>query len=370
MSAIEKFLSAKEGDVMTVRPKFIVINDGPSAAALDLISSVKDRTQVVVFHDHDVPTGAPEGAALFKKLNEFRKKNDLAFYVAKGIGYSYMLNKMVEKGDIVLGAGSHGAIFSASEALGFDVSPSELARAVEKGEYSFIVPKTYRIKLEGEMNGNVSAMDIGLYLRTLLKGKEAYALEIVSPLGKEDNAILASVVSECVFTVLFSSDGEKVDEVVDISSVGFMVMCPVKERKEQKDAIIIPFENLDVRTFKAGQIGGYTAGTAMELRKVHKMLEGKKLRLGFRLSIVPATADDYLELLEEGIIQDFMDYGAQIQPYSDKSIDSQGAGAMGDKERLLTTGLYTFEGAMGMSSSVVYSASPYLIAVASYQEEI
>lgn len=370
MSAIESFLGAKEGSVITIRPKYIVINDGPSSAAVDLISSVKDKAQVVVFHDHDVPTGSPEGAALFKKLNEFRKKHGLDIFEAKGIGYSYMFSNMVAKGDIVLGAGSHGGIFSAAGALGLDVSPSELARAAESGEYSLVVPRSHKIVLTGNLLANVSAMDAGFFIKRSLEGRDREAVEIFSPLSREDNAILASVISDTASAVLFSDSPDDADETVNLSDIGFMLMCPVETRAEQDRARIIAVEDLDVRAFKAGQIGGYTAGTIAELRKVRAMLKGKKLRLGFRFSIVPATADDYLMALDEGIIEDLMDYGAQIQPFSDKSVVSQGAGAMGDKESLITTGLYTYSGCMGMSSSVVYSASSYLIALASYQEEI
>lgn len=369
MNAIDRLLSGKEGEVLTVNPDWIVINDGPSAAAVGLVQKVADKDRVVVFHDHDVPTGTPESAALFKKLNIFRQRHGLRFVAEKGVAYQYMLENMVAEGQVVLGAGSHGSIFAAAGAIGIDVSPSELARAMESGEYSIIVPKKATVSLTGSLKGNAGAMDVGFYLRKLLAGHQDTLVVIDSPLDAADNAVVASIVSECVYSVVFRSV-DKADHVVDLSAIGMMVMLPVDSRESQANAQIIPFEGLETRSFKAGLVGGYTAGTVDCLRSFRDLVKGRTLRLGFRLTVVPATASDYLAALDEGIVEDLMDYGAQIVPPSDRSIVVQGAGAMGDRETLITTGLYTFRGAMGMDTSLVYSASPYLVAVASYQEEV
>ena len=61
--------------------------------------------------------------------------------------------------------------------------------------------------------------------------------------------------------------------------------------------------------------------------------------------------------MEEGIITKFIDFGAQIHAAGDRSVVVQGPGAMGPKEKLLTTGLYTYAGAMGCEDAEVYSAS-------------
>lgn len=369
MSAIERFLNAKEGTVATLRPAYIVINDGPSSRAVDLVKSVSDPSQVLVFHDHDVPTGSSDSAALYKKLVTFSKEYSLSFLGGKGIAYQYLLDEVVKEGDIILGGGTHGGIYAAAGALGLDLPAEELAAAIESGEYSLTVPKTITVTLAGALSKGVTAMDAGLHLRSLLKDKGEYALEISSPLSKRQNAILAATVSECVKCVTFSecADGEI---KVDLSKVPQLVMLPVESREEQKKAEIKNVEGLNLYTFKAGQIGGYTGGTIEVLRAVKKQLEGKKLRLGFRLSVVPATAADYLKALDEGIIGFFMDYGAQIQPFSDKSTVVQGAGAMGDKEKLITTGLYTFKGSMGLDTAHVFSASAYQVAQASCQKEV
>lgn len=367
MTAIESFLGAGEGSEVLLHPDYIIVNDGPSSVALDYVRQVKDKDQVLVFHDHDVPTGSSSGAALYKRLNNFRKQYDLRFIAAKGIAYQHLVDEVVKPGELVLGAGTHGSIYAAAGAVGLDVSAEALAQAIETGEYAYTVPPTYSVKLEGSLPEGVLAYDAGLALRKLLQGKEQYALEISSSLCARDQAVVASIVSECVQTVLFT-DMDEADEVLDLSKLKPMAMLPVDKREDQAEAEIVEVSGLDLASFKAGQIGGYTAGTIEVLRRVRDNLKGKHVRFGFRLTIVPATSQDYLKALEEGIITDFIDFGAQVVPFSDRSVVSQGAGVLGGTERLLTTGLYTFTGCMGMLTSEVYSASSLQVARAATGE--
>ena len=110
-------------------------------------------------------------------------------------------------------------------------------------------------------------------------------------------------------------------------------------------------------------------GDIEDLRKAAKMMEGHKLKRGFRLSINPATSAVYLQALEEGLITKFIDYNAQINAAGDHDIVPQGAGAMGPQEKLLTTGLYTYAGAMGNNQAEIYTASVETVVRASFADE-
>ena len=100
------------------------------------------------------------------------------------------------------------------------------------------------------------------------------------------------------------------------------------------------------------------------------MLDEQKLALGFRLSICPATSRDYIQAAEEGILTKFIDFGAQINAAGDHSVVIQGAGAMGHKERLVTTGLYTFAGSMGCDDAEVYTGSVETVMNASFAKQM
>jgi 3-isopropylmalate/(R)-2-methylmalate dehydratase large subunit len=74
--------------------------------------------------------------------------------------------------------------------------------------------------------------------------------------------------------------------------------------------------------------------------------------------------------MEEGIIEHFIDYGAQIQAAGDHSEVRQGAGVIGKGETLVTTGLYTYAGCMGVPDSSVYTASVETVIRASWTKSL
>ena len=83
------------------------------------------------------------------------------------------------------------------------------------------------------------------------------------------------------------------------------------------------------------------------------------------MTVAPATSADFLKALDEGIIERFIDFGAQISAVGDHSVVTQGAGVIGKGEKLLTTGLYTYAGCMGVQDGEVYTGSvPSVMAAA------
>ncbi len=372
-SFIETILGGKAGSVVTVEPDYAVINDGVSNASVDDISTVAYPDRVMVIYDHDVPTGRPEAAAILRKNLAFADKYQCKYVQAKGIGYQYMVNEVVKPGQIVAGAGTHASIFGAIGALGINVSIPELSRIVETGRYSIVVPETIYVELEGTLPQGTGIMDAAFALLRTIEGVRRKAIEIYAPqLDLHEKEVIMSMIcmTGAYAASITETQPEKTDVRFDLADVVPMVMFPVDERKDQARAVIERKEVLSGTDLDAGQIGGYTGGTIEDLRKAADIIEGHTLALGFRLSICPATSRDYILAMEEGLITRFIDYGAQINAAGDHSEVVQGAGAMGRGEKLLTTGLYTYDGAMGMKGAYVYSASVESVARASYTKKI
>lgn len=372
-SFIEKILGGKAGEVVTVEPDYAVINDGVSHSAVDEISSVRYPERVLVIYDHDVPTGRPEAAAILRNNLNFADKYGCKYIQAQGVGYQYILNEVVKSGQIIIGGGSHAGIFGAKGALGINVSIPELARIVETGRYSTVVPETVHVILCGNLPEGVSAMDAAFaFLKDNRSAVKKKAVEIYAPgLSQHDREVFCSVA--CItgaYTAGISDTPNDSAININLSEISPMVMKPCASRNEQRHAEFAPRSDMAGVKFNAGQIGGYTGGTIEDLRTAAKIIEGKKLALGFRLSVSPATSRDYIMACNEGLITKFIDYGAQINAAGDHSEIIQGAGAMGANERLITTGLYTYTGAMGVESSSVYSASVQSVAIASYAKEV
>ena len=368
---IEKLLGGNTGSVVTVEPDYIVINDGVSHAAVDEISTVAYPQKVLVIYDHDVPTGRPEAAAILRKNLAFAEEYHCQYIQAEGTGYQYMVNEVVKPGQIIIGGGSHGSIFGAKGALGINVSIPELARVTETGRYSIVVPETVEISLKGRLKEGVSIMDAAFSFLKQAGDVKRKSLEFYCPtLDQHEKEVLCSMACLSGAYTAFTVEEEGAPVLtMDLGAVEPMLMLPCGDRKDQKDAKIVPKTSKAGLELNAGQIGGYTGGTIEELRKAASMLDGQKLALGFRLSICPATSRDYIQAAEEGILTKFIDFGAQINAAGDHSVVIQGAGAMGHKERLVTTGLYTFAGSMGCDDAEVYTGSVETVMKASVAKQ-
>ena len=86
----DTLLTAAPGSVVTLEPDYIVVNDGVSYLAAVEAKSVANPDKVLVFFDHNVPTGDPEGARVFGVIRDFAKKFGCRFIQAQGVAYQSM----------------------------------------------------------------------------------------------------------------------------------------------------------------------------------------------------------------------------------------------------------------------------------------
>lgn len=369
---VETILGSAAGTIVTVEPDLIVINDGVSHAAVDEISTVAKPESVMVIYDHDVPTGRPEAAAVLRKNLAFAQRYGCTYIQSKGTGYQYLLNEVIRPGQIVIGGGSHGGIFGAAGALGINVSIPELARVTETGRYSVVVPETEYVCMKGTLKEGVSIMDAALWLFQEKERFQGKAIEFYCPtLDAHQKAVLCSMGNlGGAYTAGVTEEDPGRGIAMDLREISPMLMMPCASREIQNLASVCEKEEMRGLTMKAGQIGGYTGGTIEELRKADNLIAGNHMAQGFRLTICPATSRDYIQAVEEGILARMIDYGAQISAAGDHSVVIQGAGVMGPGERLITTGLYTFPGAMGCEDAEVYTGSVESVIAASINKQI
>ena len=363
---VETMLGAPAGQPARITPDLVVVNDGICHTAVEMAGMVRSPAKVRVIFDHDVPTGQPEAAWVFGEIRRFAKSNGMRFIQAQGVGYQYLLEQEVRPGMIAVQGGSHASIYGSVGALGINVSATELARVLEHDYYNAIVPETVTVRVEGTLPAGTTMMDAAMVFLSdnpCLAGK---SVEFSAPtLDAHQKAVLCSMACETGAFCAAVTDTEGRDVTLDLSQVVPMVTMPCPSRDVQKDAVRQPKEVLQGMKLQAGQIGGYTGGTIEDLRLAASLIEGKTPARGFRLTIAPATSADYLKALDEGLIERFIDFGAQISAVGDHSVVTQGAGVIGKGEKLLTTGLYTYAGCMGVEDSEVYTGSvPSVMAAA------
>lgn len=366
---IEQFFGASAGEEVTVNPDLVLITNGFSRGVTELAGRVAIRDKVLVMYDHNVPSGSPEDARVYGEILCFARKYNLSFRQAKGVALQYLANEVVKPGQIVITGTRHAAILGAKGALGIGISNTELARVLENGKYHVIVPQTVGVKVIGSLPEGKGIIDAALTFLQDNPNLQGKAIEFAGgTLSQHEKEVLCYMACDTgAYTAVWSEEGET-EICLDLSRTRSMLRTSCAEVSGQTKAGIVETSVLEGRTIHAGQIGGVNGGTIDDLRKAAALMEGKRLKRRFRLTICPATSADYIKAMEEGIVTRFIDFHAQISAAGDHSVVPQGAGAMGPKETLLTTGLYTYSGCMGCNDAEIYTASLETIMAAATED--
>lgn len=122
----------------------LIINDGVSHKAADMVieeKGLKNKDNITVILDHDIPAGSFDSAFIQKKLIDFSKKYDLDFIQSAGTTYEIMLNDYVKKGTIAAVCGGHHGTFGVNGALGFKLTVEEMANLLMVGSITLKVPE-------------------------------------------------------------------------------------------------------------------------------------------------------------------------------------------------------------------------------------
>lgn len=109
-------------------------------------------------------------------------------------------------------------------------------------------------------------------------------------------------------------------------------------------------------------IGSCTNGRMDDLRTAAKILDGKKVKDGMRVIIIPATQKIYLDAMEEGLLKIFIEAGAVVSTPTCGPCLGGYMGILADGEKCVSTTNRNFVGRMGHINSEIYLASPAVAA--------
>ncbi|WP_432409422.1 aconitase family protein [Wukongibacter sp. M2B1] len=379
----EKILGGVAGQTVTVKPDYLLLNDGASHKAVELVEEnrgLANKDKVIIVIDHDVPAGNSDSSAIFVKLVDFSKKYGVEFIQSEGIGYKVLLDKYVKPGEIVVSCGTHNSIFGAVGALGFDVNTHIMSTLLMKGEYEITVPQTVAVELNGKLPKNTSAIDLFIkFLGDTVENNFAgraieFIGEGIKSLSKRERTVLCSMATRTgAYTAFVNENPEglyvktiafNLEDVQPVAALPSQLYFykPLYNYKSIKKLTNIELD--------AGFIGGYTGGHIEDLRIAAKAMKGKKIALGFRLCVSPVSSDVYIQAMEEGLIETFIDFGAQILPPSDRNRIAQGAGVIDSGEKMITTGSYNYPGCLGSEDSEVYIASTSSVVASAISKSI
>ncbi|EHS59226.1 aconitase family protein [Paenibacillus sp. Aloe-11] len=370
MAMIEHVLSASVGNEVTIKPDYIVLNDSLDLELVNTLSEIKtlaNKDQLIVILNYDIPAGSFTSAEIQKKLIHFAQEHHIEFVQAEGIGYHILLNKYVKEGDVVVSTGMHNSIFGSKGALGLHIESEQIIDVCVKGELTLTVPETVHVELKGSLSPASTMKD---FMLTFLdeSTKEKYAGKVIEFVGegvqslnnkqKVDLCLLAARSGAVSAFIQLNPQGIHTTDVYDLSTVKPAVALPGSIHQTQS------VKALKDTPVAACFIGGCTGGSIEDLRQAAEILKDKKVATYTRLTISPETNEVYLKAMEEGLLETFIDSGAQIINPGCASCLTTSKGVVGRGENMLSASCWNFAGCNGTKDSNVFLASSATVAAA------
>ncbi|RXT00619.1 3-isopropylmalate dehydratase large subunit [Ammoniphilus sp. CFH 90114] len=405
---IEKILSkhagidARAGDIVICEVDAVMGTDGSTPMAIDYFHEMQGHKvlnpeKVVFFADHYSPAPNQKTAELHQKMKRFSEQHGCQYYpTGEGIGNQVMMEKgFVHPGDIVLGADSHSCTFGALNAFACGIGSSDLAIIMISGKIWLKVPETIKVEIIGKMPSDLTAKDIAIALTREIgaDGASYQTIEfhgnVIEEMTMESRFVLSNIVAEMgAKGGLMRADqttyqwlskrgiehGESVDSDLD-ASYSRVVTLDVSKLSPQvalPHAVdySVPIEEIQETKVDMVFIGTCTNGRMEDFREVAEILRDQELAPGVQLLIIPASREVFLQAMEEGLIQLFMQKGATIGTPGCGPCCGTGNGVPANGENIVSTANRNFIGRMGNPLANIYLASPAVAITAAIKGKI
>lgn len=275
------------------------------------------------------------------------------------------------------------------------VGSTDMGAGMITGQAWFKVPSAIKVELKGELKPWVSGKDVILHLIGLIgvDGALYRSLEFmgegVKSLSMDDRFSIANMAIEAgAKNGIFPVDEKTIAYMEEHSKKKYTIYEP-DEDAEYDETITIDLNTLEptvafphlpenTKTVKeAGEvvidqvvIGSCTNGRIEDMRVAASILKGRKVKKGIRCIVIPATQAIYLQAIEEGLVQTFIEAGAVVSTPTCGPCLGGYMGILAAGERAVSTTNRNFVGRMGHVDSEVYLASPAVAAASAITGKI
>lgn len=378
----------KPGQIHTVELDYLMSNDGTTHLTIDMYNNklnnprIADKDKIVFIVDHNIPAENPKTAAVHKKMREFARENGIKFFEGKGVCHQIMFENFVEPGQLIFGADSHTCSYGALGAFGTGVGCTDFLYAMVTGKSWVMVPETLRFNLKGKLREGVYPRDLILTIIGDIGANGAnykvmeFAGEGAHNLSVNDRFVLCNLAVEAGAKTGIVEPDEKVEEFikehgrradnmyVSDEDAKFLKVYeydldkiePVVARPDFVDDVIPLSQVGDVKIDEAF-LGSCNNGRIDDLRVAAEILKGRKVNPDVRFLIAPASNNVYIQALDEGLIDIFMESGAMVMNANCSVCWGSCQGVIGENEVLISTGTRNFKGRAGHKTSKVYLGS-------------
>lgn len=389
------------GEIVEASVDYVMVNDVtglPAFEAFEKLNAEPIKEKVVLIPDHYIPNKDVASAEQAKAMREFAGKYGIENYYEVGCGgvcHQIMIEEgYAAPGRLIIGADSHTCSYGALGAFSTGVGSTEAACAMASGELWFKVPETIKFVVEGELGPYVMGKDVILHIigdigvdGALYKSMEYYG-NAMEDLSLADRISISNMAIEAGGKAgIFPADS-KVDEYLKGRVRGSYekvfadkdaTYCDVREYDAADIPVTVSEPFLPENTKPAAEVdvdidqaylGSCTNGRIEDMRVAAKLINGRKVKKGVRMIVVPATTDVYTKMMQEGLTQTFIDSGAYVSGPTCGACLGGYMGVLASDEVCVSSTNRNFIGRMGHKDSKVYLANPAVVAASAVTGKI
>jgi len=393
---VEKIFGASAGSIVFKKPDIILSHDNTASIAGTFAkmngTSVSDPEQLLIVLDHNAPPTNAKLANQYQKIRDIVNEQGIDKFYDAGRGICHqIMARHARPQMLIVGSDSHTCTAGAFNAFAAGIDRTETAGLWKQGETWFRVPESIRITLKGKLKEGVYAKDISLWIIGMIGSSGADYMSIeyhgdgVASLSIADRMTLANLASEMgAKNAVFPYDQVLQDHFEDEHEgtwadnnasyakeieINLEEIFPLVAAPHHVDNVKAVAEVKGTKIHQA-MVGTCTNGRYEDLAIVAEILRYEKLPNGFQMLIVPASKEIYLEAMRNGLIEIFLEAGANVLSSSCGPCLGTGQGIPADGFNVISTANRNFKGRMGNKESNIYLASPATVAFSALAGEI
>ena len=390
--------SVRPGQVIEASPDIALSHDN-SAAISEIfyslgIERVKHPSRLAITLDHAAPPPTTRHAQNHAQIRRFVRQQGIThfFEVGRGICHQVLCEEgLIQPGTVLLGADSHSTHYGALGAFGAGVGRTEMAAIWATGRLWLRVPESIKVTLIGRLGPWVTAKDVALHLIGQLgaDGGLYASVEFHGPalaaLSVDSRFVLSNMMAEMgaknswvkpddsTFAWL---DPERLEPLrqqaapylpddgatylaahtIDLSTIEPQIACP-----HQVDHVL-PLSKVAGRPVDQAFLGTCTNGRLEDIAQAAQVVQGRRVAVGTRLLVIPASSQVYLAALRAGYIETLLQAGATIGSPGCGPCMGNHFGIPAPGEVTISSANRNFRGRMGTVEAETYLAAPAVVA--------
>jgi 3-isopropylmalate/(R)-2-methylmalate dehydratase large subunit len=392
----------KAGEVVMAPIDGAMIHDITGPLAIRKFSEmggkqVFDPKRVIMLFDHQIPADSLEAAENHVFMRKFAAEQDIHNYdINEGVCHQVVLEKgRAAPGEIVVGADSHTCMYGAVGAFATGIGSTDMGFALKFGALYFKVPETIRVEVSGKFPKFIGAKDLILAIAADI-GADGATYQAIEFTGKTFSKMeMAGRMTCCNMAIEMGAKAGIVppDKVTWEYMKGRRKITPFElasdddaKYAEQRTYTVSDLEPQVATPHNVDQgvpvgkvegthidqvfIGSCTNGRYEDLVEAAEVLGKKRFDPKVRVLVIPASRNEYLKALENGLVERFVKAGALVEAPCCGPCMGGSFGLIAAGEVSLSTSNRNFRGRQGSTEGKVYLCSPATAAASAIKGEI